>query len=299
MNCSVCNHPERPAIDRDLVSGATLAAVSKKYNLSTSAVDRHKAHLRAKVHRAKTRLQHNLQQYGAFWLSRALDMVERIAQAAEAEGNFKVVLQAVRQGTSLLNIINKQDCQFDDRMVYAILTSSQWAAQSSLLPDDPDIMAMCRESLAGTFAAPCSESSASPLASTPIEELDPDLVQALLPPLDRPTLATENRKPKTENRPFKQWEKSGKSAGKSAGKSVGKKNKNKEYQKDRKNEKISQNYTPCTCVDNCFDDLADARLELATLNAIGAGRPLPEIFPEFLAAAVPGAPETISGNLPL
>ena len=48
MNCSVCNHPERPAIDQALVGGATLAAVSKKYNLSTSALDRHKAHLRAR-----------------------------------------------------------------------------------------------------------------------------------------------------------------------------------------------------------------------------------------------------------
>ena len=294
MNCSVCNHPERPAIDQALVGGATLAAVSKKYDLSTSALDRHKAHFRAKVHRAKTRLQHNLQQYGAFWLSRALDMVERIAKAAEAQGNFKVVLQAVRQGTSLLNIINKQDCQFDDRMVYAILTSTQWAAQSSLLPDDPDIMAMCRESLAGTFAASCSESSALPLASSRIEELDPDLVQALLPPLDRPTLATENRKPKTANGPS-QWEK----RGKSAGKSVGKKNKNKEYQKDRINEKVSQNYTPCTGVDNCFDELADARLELATLNAIGAGRRLPEIFPEFLAAAASRGSGNYSGNLAL
>ncbi len=48
MPCSVCQHPQRQDIDQALMSGGTLAAVSQQYNLSTSALHRHKAHLQAK-----------------------------------------------------------------------------------------------------------------------------------------------------------------------------------------------------------------------------------------------------------
>ena len=40
-------------------------------------------------------------------------MAMQTAQAAQAEGNSKVVLQAIPQGTRLIDIILKQDFQLD------------------------------------------------------------------------------------------------------------------------------------------------------------------------------------------
>ncbi len=138
MPCSICNHPKRQEIDQALVAGSsTLAALGQEYDLSTSALHRHKAHLQAKISRAQDQLQDNLRQGYIFWLSQSLEMAMQTAQAAQAEGNSRLVLQALAQGTRLINIILKQDLQLDDRVIYEILASPQWATQASLLPDDP------------------------------------------------------------------------------------------------------------------------------------------------------------------
>ena len=241
MPCSVCNHPDLQAINQALLDGATLAAVSKQFNLSTSALDLHKAHLRARVQRDRDRVERNLQQYGAFWLSRTLDMVERVAKAAEAEGNFRLVLQAVRLGLSLLNTINKQDCQFDDWMVYAILTSPQWADQTSLLPDDPNIMASVRQALTGVFTDPCPDSEAQPVASAPAIELNHDPVKAALSDkTERNHAKKVNGNRQTAKGLFK-WEKTGKLPGKTCPKQVNAKN----NQEDALWEKISGLHRHC------------------------------------------------------
>jgi hypothetical protein len=210
MSCPICNHPDRQAIDEALVAGsATLAALSQQYRLSTSALHRHKAHLQAKVGRAKAQLQDNLLQGCLFWLTQALEMIMQTASAAQAEGSHKLVLQALAQGTRLITIILKHDLPLDDRTVFELLSSPQWADQSGLLPHDPNIMAKSRQSLTGIFSSPCPEGEALP------EDLD--TLQAILSTLTQPPDTppkTANRKPETQNRPFKQWEKSGKSAGK-------------------------------------------------------------------------------------
>ena len=209
MSCTICNHPDRQAIDQALVAGATLAALSQQYQLSTSALHRHKAHLQAQVNRGKDRLLDNVRQGCLFWLTQALEMIMQTASTAQAEGSHKLVLQALAQGTRLITIILKHDLPLDDRTVFELLSSPQWADQSGLLPHDPNIMALSRQSLTGIFSSPCPEGEALP------EDLD--TLQAILSTLGQPPDTqpeTANRKLKTKNRSFKQWEKSGKLAGK-------------------------------------------------------------------------------------
>ena len=236
--------------------------------------------------KAIDRFQKNLQHHGAFWLSRALDMVERIAKAAEAEGNHRISLQAIRQGTSLLNIINKRECQFDPLMVYAIMTSPQWT-QASLLPDDPDIMSLCRRFLAGVFDAPCPESGASPSASASMAEFDAPGQLALWDQLEIAPGKTENGGRETAHGQVK-WEKSGKSAGK-AGLKTDKIKINQQVRLNKNPFAASNPNAACINKDHRCGDLTDGRFDLATLSAIGAGRPVPDIIPDFLAAAGAGA----------
>ncbi len=130
MSCTICQHPQRPEIDQALIAGsATLAALGQQYNLSTSALHRHKAHLQAKVGRAQGQLQDNLRQGCLFWLTQALEMTMQTAQTAQAEGNGRLVLRALAQGTRLVTILLKQEFPLDDRVVYEILASPQWTAQ--------------------------------------------------------------------------------------------------------------------------------------------------------------------------
>jgi hypothetical protein len=207
MSCTICAHPERQAIDQALVAGsATLAALSQAHGLSTSALQRHKAHLQAKVGRAKAQLQDNLLQGCLFWLSQALEISMQTAQAAQAEGDGKLVLKALAQGTRLISLMFKHELPLDDRLVYDILNSPQWSAQSALLPHDPNIMAKSRQSLAGVFSQPCPE--------------------------DAPHCAiTENRKLQIANRHFK--------SGKLAGKNPPKADKNLKNQEDKILQKIA------------------------------------------------------------
>ncbi len=234
MSCTICNHPQRQAIDQALVAGsATLAALGQEYGLSTSALHRHKAHLQAKISQAQGKLQENLLLGCFFWLSQALEMSMRTAQAAEAENNHKGVLQSLGQGIRIIAIILKQDFQLAPEAIYQILVSSQWANQAGLLPDDPQILALIRQTQAEAFASPCSETTGAPPASP--EDLDPvqENPLGLAQPAAQPK--TENRKLETENRLSKQREK----GGKLPGKTPLRKDNNQKIQEDTLYEKIT------------------------------------------------------------
>jgi hypothetical protein len=206
MSCTICNHPKRQEIDQALLAGsASLNALCKEYGLSISALNRHQAHLQAKVSRGRDQIQHNLFQSCYFWLSQALEMAMQTAQTAMAEGNSKLVLQALAQGSRFIKIIQKQDFQLDDQMVCAILTSPQWAGQNTLLPHDPDIMAKSRQSLAGLFSAPCPEGPppAVPSAAPAGQQLN--ALQAIPPAPAQTSAKTKKQKPQSEYDPSK-WE---------------------------------------------------------------------------------------------
>jgi hypothetical protein len=205
MSCSICQHPKRPEIDQALVAGsATLAALGQAYGLSTSALHRHKAHLQAKCDQAQDRLQDQVRQGCLFWLSQALEMTMQTATAAQTEGNGRLVLKALAQGTRLITLILKQDLRLDSNLVFEMLSSPQWATQAGLLPAEPNLMSMSRQSLAGLFSSPCPENETRP--ESPGSPADLDLVQQLLQDLSSPAPPAPGGR--------QQWKKSGKSPGK-------------------------------------------------------------------------------------
>jgi len=300
MPCTVCQHPQRQDIDQALMSGGTtLAALSQQHNLSTSALHRHQAHLQAKVGRAKAKLLEHLQQGCIFWLSQALEMTMQTAQAAQADGNGKVVLRAISQGTRLVNIILKNDFPLDDNLVFEVLASPQWATQASLLPNDPQILTAGRQALTGELSSPCPDSEDADQSPASLEDLD--ALQALISTLAQPPAAPT----KTANRLANKREKSGKLPGKTpCDEKITMK-----YQGDMLQEnntgKITQACRPevggpgilpgQTSSGSLLESLAAGRLDFNTLNAIGAGRRLPEPLAVFKDALSPVTPE-ISGN---
>ncbi len=158
MICTVCNHPERHDIDRDLLAGGfTFEALKKKFGPSMSALWRHKKHLLEKMAQAEKRFLDNLRLGVLLKLNSRLERNERTAQAAEAEGNSRLVLQADRDATRILTYINKMDIQLDQDTIYRLLAAPEWAQQGGLLPTDPEFIAAANQFLADKLFIPCPE----------------------------------------------------------------------------------------------------------------------------------------------
>ncbi len=156
MKCTICHHPQRHAIDCDLLAeNDTFAALKQKYGPSVSALWRHKKHLKEKMRRAAARLENNLRVGCLFNLNTFLEEAKRSLQTARAEGNLGLALQATREGTRILNFITKLDVQFDQDMVYRLLASPEWFSQGSLLPTDPRFLADSHQALADDLFFPC------------------------------------------------------------------------------------------------------------------------------------------------
>lgn len=164
------------------------------------------------------------------------------AEAASGEGNHKVVIQAIREGTRVIALILK-------------MTSASDYCSDSLIDHGQSLAGI------GGLDMPPAYSSHEPQSSN----------QAL----------------GTGNRLSKKWKKSGKIPEKKTfqeDNSEGNKN-------DSLLKKFSANFSPGTrkgeletlCVSNWLDDLASGRLDIDTLNAIGAGRPQPELLEVFKA----------------
>ena len=156
--CSVCHHPRRQDIDNALLAGGvTLAALSQNYGPSLSALWRHKKHLQEKMRQAEKRLEHNLRQGYLFKFNNFLEVATDTVKTAGADGNSRLVLQAVREGTRILNFMTKLDIKMDQDTAYRLLASPQWTTQSSLLPTDPQFIAATHQTLADSLFCPCPE----------------------------------------------------------------------------------------------------------------------------------------------
>ena len=130
MSCSICQHPKRQEIDQALVPAPppwpllarNIASAPRPCN-ATRPTCRQKS---AGPKTGSWIIWPGLR----FWLSQALEMTMETAQAAQAEGNGRVVLKALAQGTRLITIILKKDIPLDDRTVYELLSSPHWATQT-------------------------------------------------------------------------------------------------------------------------------------------------------------------------
>ena len=125
--CTVCDHPERHSIDEALVTGAPYRSVAKRFELSESAVYRHKTeHLPAHLLKAKEVAEvaqaddlldqvRNLQAH-------ALDILGR----AEKAGDLRTALAAISQTRGNVELLGKHAGELDERPVVNVLLSPQW-----------------------------------------------------------------------------------------------------------------------------------------------------------------------------
>jgi hypothetical protein len=126
-SCTVCEHPERGAIDKALVGDASNRSVASLYDVSEAAVRRHKAnHLPAKLVMAQAAEEvaeaDNL-------LSQVQDLQSRtlaILEAAEGTEQHRTALSAIREARSNLELLAKLLGELDERPVVNLNVSPEW-----------------------------------------------------------------------------------------------------------------------------------------------------------------------------
>jgi hypothetical protein len=123
----VCDHPEGHSIDEALVTGAPYRSVAKRFELSESAVYRHKTeHLPARLLKAREAQEvaqaddlldqvRNLQAH-------ALDILVR----AEKAGDLRTALAAISQARGNLELLGKLAGELDERPVVNLNVSAEW-----------------------------------------------------------------------------------------------------------------------------------------------------------------------------
>jgi len=107
-SCGICNHPERLAIDRELVEGKSKADIARRFGVSDDAVrnhgDNHLSRQLVKAHERKEII------HAADLVTRIeslLSKSENILSEAEKKKQFTLALNAIRESRSTLELLYK------------------------------------------------------------------------------------------------------------------------------------------------------------------------------------------------
>jgi hypothetical protein len=126
-SCTICEHPEREAIDGALVGDSSNLSVSSLFGVSESAVRRHKAnHLPAKLVMAQA--AEEVAQADDL-LGQMQDLQARtlaILEAAVSTNQHRTALSAIREARSNLELLAKLLGELDERPVVNLLVSPEW-----------------------------------------------------------------------------------------------------------------------------------------------------------------------------
>ena len=126
-SCTVCEHPERVAIDRALVGGASNRSLASLHGVSEAAVRRHKAnHLPAKLVMAEKASE--IAEAGSL-LAQVRDLQARtlaILEGAESTRQHRTALSAIREARSNLELLAKLLGELDERPVVNLNVSPEW-----------------------------------------------------------------------------------------------------------------------------------------------------------------------------
>ncbi len=133
-SCTVCEHREKGAINRALVTGASNRSVASLYDVSEAAVRRHKAnHLPAKLVMAEKAAE----------VAEAEDLLEQvralqgrtesILSAAEEAGELRTALSAIREARGNIELLAKLLGELDERPVVNLSVSAEWVELRAVL----------------------------------------------------------------------------------------------------------------------------------------------------------------------
>jgi len=126
-HCTICDHEQREVIDQALVAGESFRGLSAKYRVSEDALARHKErHLPvtlAQAHQAQevARADDLLGQ-----IKELRDKAYGILSRAEADGDLRTALAAIREARGCLELLAKLLGELSEQPVVNILLLPEW-----------------------------------------------------------------------------------------------------------------------------------------------------------------------------
>lgn len=155
--CTVCDHPDRVAIDAALTAGDTIRGTARRHGLTRWAVSRHReAHLSPALATVTDEAKAGPRTAFAR-LETLYDRLERQAETAESQGAARLLLMTSRELRQTLETLARMTGELDDRAQVNVLnlsTDPTWthlrAVLMRTLAPYPDAREAVAEALAST-----------------------------------------------------------------------------------------------------------------------------------------------------
>src|SRR5262245_17520800 len=128
--CSVCRNPRRDSINEALLTGQSLRNVAERFGTSVTSLHRHRKEIPKKIVKATEARDIVL---GDTLLSQVQGLIEKavaILERAEASGDDRCALQAVREVRETLHLLGKITGELEPK-----LAASQWRPMFILPPN--------------------------------------------------------------------------------------------------------------------------------------------------------------------
>jgi hypothetical protein len=152
--CTVCTHPERPAIDAALVDGAAYRGVAETYGVSKDAVFRHRSdHLPAMLVQAKAAEDAAQADTLLSQLQQLQVDARRIGAKAEAAADYRAALAGVRELVRIVELTAKLVGELDERPQINVLSAPEWLLVRSALLETLHPYPEARQAVAARLVA--------------------------------------------------------------------------------------------------------------------------------------------------
>jgi hypothetical protein len=105
--CSICIHPDREAIDQELISGTPVRDIAGRYGIGKSSINRHKKHIPGALVKAQ---EAGDVVRGDTLLKQVRELHQRaqgITSKAEQSGDLKTALQGIREVRGCLELLGR------------------------------------------------------------------------------------------------------------------------------------------------------------------------------------------------
>jgi hypothetical protein len=187
--CTVCSHPHRTEIERDLLACPSAAAVAACHHLPLEDVKQHKARLQARIEHAQRQLEQIQLADSLARLNLLLEKTMKVLAAAEDNDDRKLMLQAIREAERLTKMINSLSPEQEIASLFMETTDPGWAQTGTT----PDIQQRAREKVRASI----KQSLSTPCAGSRLEDdLSPEKPASPVEPLPSVRKGQASRQPR-------------------------------------------------------------------------------------------------------
>jgi hypothetical protein len=176
--CTICRHPSRPVIERDLLACPSVGSVAAHYNLPFHEAVKHKARLEARVEQARLQVEQLQLTESLARLHLLVEKTMKVVDAAEEKGDLKLMMQAIREAARLTQMIHALPVDLTASALFLAATDKDWPRAATPLPNQSWVRDSVRQAIQHSLKNPCEGSHfekdlSPPQASPPAKPVSP------------------------------------------------------------------------------------------------------------------------------